>query len=222
MKQSAEQLSDFVEEMGVLMERLHFSKMSGRILGWLLAAEQPHTSFDDLVRVLAASKSSISTNLKLLVELRFIAAYTQHGDRKTYYKFNFAGFFEAWQERMNNTGTFRYLFQKAALLYPNGADERAMDLAEQAEFYSWLEKEQGKLFKLWQSRRQAQQADAPAPPHHKPAPEPAPAKARAAAPPKPKATPAAEPKQQQQAPAHAKEVTAKPTAPVITLRSLFD
>ncbi|MBX3102264.1 MAG: hypothetical protein KF690_07145 [Bacteroidetes bacterium] len=214
MKQSAEQLSDFVEEMGVLMERLHFSKMSGRILGWLLSAEQPHTSFDDLVAVLSASKSSISTNLKLLTELHFITPYTQHGDRKTYYRFNFAGFFEAWQERMNNTGTFRYLFQKAALLYPHGTDERALALAEQADFYTWLEKEQGKLFKLWQSRRK-ETAEPPPSPHQRVAAEEKPARQRKEAVTKPHTPEAGT------TPAPSKQEPAK-QAPEITLRSLFD
>jgi DNA-binding transcriptional regulator GbsR (MarR family) len=61
--------------------------LGARILATLiLDACTGQYTFDDLVEQMGASKSSISTNLNLLLKLGKITYYTLPGDRKKYYR----------------------------------------------------------------------------------------------------------------------------------------
>ena len=52
----------FAEEVGIVFEQTGLPRMAGRILGWLLIAEPPHQSTEQLINALMASKGSISTD----------------------------------------------------------------------------------------------------------------------------------------------------------------
>lgn len=88
-------MTDIVKERETLIEMFgvhfenyfNFSPLSGRILGSLIVKNDAKgLTFDDLVLSLGASKSSISTNLNLLLKMKKIEYYTFPGDRKKYYK----------------------------------------------------------------------------------------------------------------------------------------
>ena len=55
----------FVEEVGIVFEQTGLPRMAGRILGWLLIAEPPHQSTEQLINALMASKGSISSMTRL-------------------------------------------------------------------------------------------------------------------------------------------------------------
>lgn len=77
-----------VEMFGVHFENLyHLPPLSSRILG-ILIVDGCHKgiTFEELVDITMASKSSVSTSLSLLVKLERITYYTVAGDRKKYYK----------------------------------------------------------------------------------------------------------------------------------------
>jgi DNA-binding transcriptional regulator GbsR (MarR family) len=46
--------------------------MAGRILGWLLISDSPHQSSEQLVNGLEASKGSISSMTRLLIQINLI------------------------------------------------------------------------------------------------------------------------------------------------------
>ncbi len=77
-----------IEMFGVHFESLyHLPPLSSRILGVLiLDCCRRGLTFEALVERMNASKSSVSTNLNLLLKSNMIAYYTLPGDRKKYYK----------------------------------------------------------------------------------------------------------------------------------------
>lgn len=79
---------ELIEMFGIHFETyFNFSPLSGRILGSLIVKNDAKgLTFDDLVLSLGASKSSVSTNLNLLLKIGKIEYYTFPGDRKKYYK----------------------------------------------------------------------------------------------------------------------------------------
>lgn len=79
---------ELIEMFGVHFETVHhLSPLSARIFGTLiLDAGNRKISFDDLVELTGASKSSVSTNLNLLLKLGKINYFTVPGDRKKYYR----------------------------------------------------------------------------------------------------------------------------------------
>lgn len=87
-----------IEMFGIHFEAIqNIPPLGARILGVLiLDCCKNGMTFDDLVERMAASKSSISTNLNLLLKLGKINYYTLPGDRKKYFKPS------PFSERLNN------------------------------------------------------------------------------------------------------------------------
>jgi DNA-binding transcriptional regulator GbsR (MarR family) len=79
---------ELIEMFGVYFESLfHVPPLASRILGMLIVDGcKSGLTFETLVERLAASKSSISTNLNLLLKMEKITYYTVVGDRKKYFK----------------------------------------------------------------------------------------------------------------------------------------
>lgn len=78
-----------VERLGVFMEQKEqLAPVAARILSYIILTGKAGTTFDDLVRDLCASKSTISTHLNHLADLKRILYFTKTGDRKKYYTIN--------------------------------------------------------------------------------------------------------------------------------------
>jgi DNA-binding transcriptional regulator GbsR (MarR family) len=88
MEDLNKQREELIELFGVHFENIgHLPPLGSRILAMLIidACTRPYT-FEDLVEQMGASKSSISTNLNLLLKMGKITYYTRPGDRKKYYR----------------------------------------------------------------------------------------------------------------------------------------
>ena len=80
---------DLVERLGVFMEQKEqLAPLAARILSYVVLTGKTGTTFEDLVRDLCASKSTISTHLNHLADLKRIVYFTKTGDRKKYYTIN--------------------------------------------------------------------------------------------------------------------------------------
>ena len=79
---------ELIEMFGIHFERFHnMPPLGSRILATLiLDCCSTGMTFEDMVEMTGASKSSVSTNLNLLLELGKITYYTLPGDRKKYFK----------------------------------------------------------------------------------------------------------------------------------------
>jgi DNA-binding transcriptional regulator GbsR (MarR family) len=83
-----EEKKELIEMFGVHFEKhYNMSPLSSRILGLLIVDGcKAGMTFEELVTKLEASKSSVSTNLNLLLKIGRIEYYTLPGDRKKYFK----------------------------------------------------------------------------------------------------------------------------------------
>jgi len=78
-----------VERLGVFMEQKEqLAPLAARILSYIVLTGKTGTTFEDLVRILCASKSTISTHLNHLADLKRVVYFTKPGDRKKYYTIN--------------------------------------------------------------------------------------------------------------------------------------
>ena len=79
---------ELIEMFGRHFENVHhLPPLGSRIFATLILDSCTRkTTFEDLVEHTGASKSSVSTNLSMLVKLGKINYYTLPGDRKKYYK----------------------------------------------------------------------------------------------------------------------------------------
>ncbi len=79
---------ELIEIFGIHFESLYqIPPLAGRIIGLLIVDGcKSGLTFETLVEKLCASKSSISTNLNLLLKMEKINYFTKVGDRKKYFK----------------------------------------------------------------------------------------------------------------------------------------
>ncbi|MFV0539757.1 MAG: GbsR/MarR family transcriptional regulator [Aestuariibaculum sp.] len=80
---------NLVEKLGVHMEkRGQIAPVAARILAYVVLTGKKGTTFEDLVSNLCASKSTISTHLNHLQDLKRLNYFTKPGDRKKYFIIN--------------------------------------------------------------------------------------------------------------------------------------
>lgn len=78
-----------VEKLGIFIEtKDNLAPVAARILSYIILTGKQGTTFEDLVTNLCASKSTISTHLNHLQDLKKINYFTKIGDRKKYFIIN--------------------------------------------------------------------------------------------------------------------------------------
>lgn len=79
--------SVLIEEIGLAIEeRLNLSPLAARIYALLTLSTYDGLTFDEIKEFVPASKSSISVNINVLLQLNYIKYYTKSGNRKRYFK----------------------------------------------------------------------------------------------------------------------------------------
>ena len=81
-----EEIKKQVERIGIVCDKDGFPPLAGRLLGFLMLAEPPYKSFDEIVEFLQASKSAVSNTLKFLETQGMVDYTTFPGDRKRYFR----------------------------------------------------------------------------------------------------------------------------------------
>ncbi len=146
--------ANFIEETGLLFENMGVTRMAGRILGYLMVADNEMVSFDEITKDLQASKSSISTNLKSLNYMGFIKPKTVPGERKTYYvlspDMDWKVYFE---NRMEMLRIFYNMFQEALDIRKNKDDNSARWLRQTREFYAFILSEFPAILERWEQKQ---------------------------------------------------------------------
>jgi len=76
-----------IEEIGVHFERIHqIAPLAARIYAIMILSPNDGHTFDEIVTMTEASKSSVSTQLNLLIQLKKVEYFTKSGDRKRYFR----------------------------------------------------------------------------------------------------------------------------------------
>lgn len=76
-----------IEEIGVRFEQAQqISPLAARIYAVMILSPNDGTTFDEILEITGASKSSVSTQLNLLLQLKKVAYFTKSGDRKRYFR----------------------------------------------------------------------------------------------------------------------------------------
>ncbi len=104
MSQQVEQ-AQLIEKVGLEMEdRLNLSPLAARIYALLTISSYDGLTFEAIKEIIGASKSSMSVNVNVLVQLNYISYYTKPGDRKRYFKlskYSSLTFLEAYQHSVD-------------------------------------------------------------------------------------------------------------------------
>ncbi|MCM4166530.1 hypothetical protein DHD08_02415 [Arenibacter sp. H213] len=76
-----------IEEIGlILSERAGLAPLAARIYATLILSSNEGLTFDEIIDITEACKSSVSSNLNVLLQLDYVEFYTKSGDRKRYFR----------------------------------------------------------------------------------------------------------------------------------------
>lgn len=76
-----------IEEVGLHLEDSHkLTPLASRIYAIMILSSDEGFSFEEIMTITQASKSSVSANISLLVQLNYVEFYTKTGDRKRYFR----------------------------------------------------------------------------------------------------------------------------------------
>ncbi len=141
----------FVENLGLLVEELtDLTRMSGRILGWLMTSDTPGATMPDLTEALHTSKSAISTATRQLIQAGLIERRSVPGQRRDVYQLRP----NAWKrlllldsEKYNRFGD---LAEQGQDLLGDASEDGRKAMREMAELNAYLAAEVPQLIRQWQ------------------------------------------------------------------------
>jgi DNA-binding transcriptional regulator GbsR (MarR family) len=148
-EQLAEQMQ-FVEEIGLMFELVGLPRMSGRIFGWLLLSNPPQQSHGELAEVLQASKGSISTMTRLLIQIGLIERVSLPGQRRDYFQIKPNAWSQMTKQRMAQIAAFRKLATKGLDLLKDESPHLQQRLQEMHDIHAFLERELPRLDERWE------------------------------------------------------------------------
>lgn len=87
MATCSQEKKNLIEELGLFFQERHkFPPLAARLYALVVLSSSNGFTFEELMELTQSSKSSVSTNLNLLVSLRFVDYYTKTGNRKRYFR----------------------------------------------------------------------------------------------------------------------------------------
>jgi len=141
----------FVEEVGMVFEQTGLPRMAGRILGWLIISDPPHQSTDQLTQALMASRGSISTITRLLIQIGLIERLSLPGVRHDYFRLRSDA-----PQRMIRRGLedeikmVRQFAERGLELLADKTHVTRKWLEEMHDVYAFLEREFPALLERWE------------------------------------------------------------------------
>ncbi|HEY9618253.1 MAG TPA: MarR family transcriptional regulator [Microcoleaceae cyanobacterium] len=143
----------FVEEVGLLFEMVGLPRMAGRVFGWLLISNPPHQSPGELATVLQASKGSISTMTRLLVQIGLIERISLPGQRRDYFRIKLNAWSELTKQRMAQITAFRQLAERGLELLHEDDPNLRRRLEEMRDMHAFCERELPLMLDRWEKQR---------------------------------------------------------------------
>ncbi len=144
---------DYVEKIGVSFEKEGFQPAMGRIFAYLIIADPPHKSFEEILEYLKISKSAVSTSLNYLMSRDLVEYITLPGDRKRYFKINMSGWLTLIKKKMARRSFFGEIMKEALSARSNKYKEFNDALEEQAEFLDFMHKEMKDALDKWERKK---------------------------------------------------------------------
>jgi len=148
----------FLEEFGLFFEQSGMPRMAGRILGRLLLSDPPRQSLDELAEALMASKGSISTTTRLLIQIGLIERISLPGVRHDYFRIRPGAFRHALKQGIERVTIMRRLAERGLELLEGKASPTRQGLEEMRDMYAFFEREFPALLERWEQEREKRQA----------------------------------------------------------------
>jgi len=141
------------EQMGMAFEAFGTPRMAGRVLGWMLLAEEEEVALEELARDLGVSKASVSHATRLLEQMGVLRRVARPGTRRAF----FALAEDPWtamlamEERVGK-GFVRFANEARSALAPH--PRRDARLAEMEEAFALYLELLAAFTRRWKARKE--------------------------------------------------------------------
>jgi len=135
MSDRSKDVMQFVEDVGLLIENAGLTRMSGRVLGWLLISDPREQSFQQLTDALQASKGSISSSTNTLIRIGLIERLSKPGERKDYFRIPEGAWHELVRSRTRAIQEIVKLADRGLELVSDKSEEKQRSLREMRDVY---------------------------------------------------------------------------------------
>jgi biotin operon repressor len=148
----------FADHAGRFYAREHgFPPMAGRLLGYLMVCDPPQQSIDELAETLMASRSAITSAVKLLEAAGLAVRTRRTGERVD----RVSGNLDALEPRNFDSALFKEqsaLFREGLALLDQATPQRRAPLAELLALAEFLGERLPQVLAEWRERRDALRA----------------------------------------------------------------
>ena len=143
----------FIEDISLYFEQMGLPRMAGRVLGVLLISSPPEQSLNDLCEVLQASKSSLSTNARLLTEMGLIERVPSAKPREAAFQFRAGGWVVFMRMRLRLMASLHQIAEQGLELLQEELPALRERLQEAHDMFSQIEEELPALLRRIENER---------------------------------------------------------------------
>ncbi|NIA13773.1 MAG: MarR family transcriptional regulator [Nitrospiraceae bacterium] len=140
----------YADQMGLFLEHLGLPPMAGRICGWLLVCDPPLQTAAELAEALGASRGSISTMTRQLVQFSLIERVAIPGERSRGYQVRTSGFTGVLKVQYEATVEIRKMADQGLVMLKGESPRARRRLEEFRDFYAFFEREFPLLIEKWE------------------------------------------------------------------------
>ena len=140
----------FIEDFGLLFEESGHPRMAGRILGCLLISDQPYLSSTELSEILQASKGSLSTMTRFLLQMGLIERVGLPGHRRDYFQIKSSAWTQLVRHAVYELSALRKMAERGLELMEGQDSELKQRLQEARDLFSYIEREYPLLIERWE------------------------------------------------------------------------
>lgn len=140
----------FIEDVGLLFEESGHPRMAGRILGCLLISDQLYLSSTELAELLQASKGSLSTTTRFLLQMGLIERVGLPGRRRDYFQIKSGAWTQLVRHAVYEISALRKMTERGLELMEGQDSELKHRLEEARDLFSYMEREYPLLIERWE------------------------------------------------------------------------
>ncbi|MFC4591973.1 GbsR/MarR family transcriptional regulator [Sphaerisporangium corydalis] len=144
--------SEFVDRMGLVMDRLGATRTMGRLYAWLMICAPPHRSLTDLAAELGVSKTAISTVARQLEAAGMIERVPTSG-REHCYRVVGGGWAHVMRVQVAALRPAQEALEFALSVVDDTRPEQRARLKETQEFFAFTERDADEFLLRWQEYR---------------------------------------------------------------------
>ncbi|MEU6711250.1 MarR family transcriptional regulator [Nonomuraea sp. NPDC046802] len=144
--------SEFVDRMGLYMERLGGTRTMGRMYAWLMICHPAHRSLTELADELGVSKTAISTVARQLESGGMIERVPAPG-RQHHYRVVSGGWAQVLQVRLVEVRNLVETLDLGLAALDDSLPEQRARLEETRDFFAFTELDGMELLKRWEEHR---------------------------------------------------------------------